>query len=73
MSHPVSLSDIQEVTIIIKDNKLKALKDGESPSGPIVLDRGLGKPYKIIDGNHRIHLARQKGKKLIEAEFQDEM
>jgi hypothetical protein len=73
MSHPVSLSDVQEVTITIKDNKLKALQDGESPSGPIVLDRGLGEPYKIIDGNHRIYLARQKGKKLIEAEFQDEM
>jgi hypothetical protein len=72
MSHPVKMSDIEEITITIKNSKLEALKRGESPSGPIRLDRGFGIPYRIMDGHHRIYLARQQGKLLIAAEFCDE-
>ena len=72
MSHPVKLSDVEEITITIKDNKLEALKRGESPSGPIMLDRGFGKPYRILDGHHRIYLARQEGKLLLAVEFTDD-
>jgi hypothetical protein len=71
-SHPVKLSDIERTYGSLSDKKLAALKRGESPSGPIVLDRSQ-KPYKVIDGRHRIHLAREQKKSLIQAFFQDEM
>jgi hypothetical protein len=62
ISHPVKLSDdIEEVDVVIKDSKLAALNRGEISSDPILLDRGFGKPCRIINGNHRIHLARQEG------------
>lgn len=57
-SHPVKLSDIEQTYGVLSDKKLAALKQGQTPSGPIVLDRSQ-KPYKVIDGRHRIHLARQ--------------
>jgi hypothetical protein len=72
MSHPIKLSDIEEITIVIKDSKLSALNRGETSSEPILLDRGFGKPYRIINGNHRIYLARQQGKQLLAVEFVDE-
>jgi hypothetical protein len=70
-SHAVKLSDIEQTYGTLSDNKLAALGRGESPSGPITLDRSQT-PYKVLDGRHRIHLAREAGKQLIEAYFADE-
>jgi hypothetical protein len=73
VSQPVKLSDIEYVNVkYLKDYKLKALQDGNSPSGLITLQRASGTPYKILDGNHRIYIARENGKSLIEAIFDDE-
>jgi hypothetical protein len=38
---------------------------------PILLEKRLGRPFKILDGKHRIHAARRKNKKLIPAIFMD--
>lgn len=71
-SHPVKLSEIEQTYGNLSQKKLKALIKGQAPSGPIVLDRSR-KPYRVIDGRHRIHLAREQKKSLISAYFQDEL
>jgi hypothetical protein len=73
MSHPVKLSDIEDVSLQhLSSKKLEALNSGKSPDGPIKLRRSTGKPYYILDGRHRIYLARQAGKSLIEVNFDDD-
>jgi hypothetical protein len=70
MSHPFKLSDIREVTIEeLLPRKLEALRNGSAPDGPIFLKTSSGKPYEILDGRHRIYLAREQGKLLIAADF----
>lgn len=34
---------------------------------PICIDRRFGRPFKIIDGRHRIYIARQKSLRLVPA------
>lgn len=74
----VNLSDIQAVSKSdLIQNRLDMLLNGFSPfdevlkssSDPITLSRGNGIPYTIIDGRHRIYLARQKGYKSIKVFF----
>ena len=66
----VKLTDIENVSRQELDQRrLDTLLRGFSPfeqvlkseSDPITLDLRLGKPYRIIDGRHRIFLARQRG------------
>lgn len=74
----VSLSDIEQVDKRdLKESRLNTLLNGyssfeevlNSKSDPIALDRGRGKPYQIIDGRHRVYLARQKGYRSVPAIF----
>ena len=73
----ISLDDI--VTVLrheLSDAKLDALDNGydsfetqlNSTRNPIALD-GSSKPYGIINGMHRVYLARQKGYTSVPAEF----
>jgi hypothetical protein len=73
----VSLSDIEEVDGDELDKKkLDALENGydsfedqlNSVQYPIALDRE-SKPYGIINGRHRIYLAREKGYSSVPAVF----
>jgi hypothetical protein len=73
----VLLSDIEKVSSSeLIASRLKTLENGydsfdkvlNSSSDPIKLDNS-SKPYKIIDGRHRIYLARQKGYKSVNAKF----
>lgn len=66
----VRLSEIENVNSAeLNQKRLHDLLHGFSPfeqvlkseSDPITLDRRFGKPYRIIDGRHRVFLARQKG------------
>lgn len=66
----IQLSDIENVNREELDQRrLDTLLHGFSPfdqvlqsrSDPITLDKRFGKPYRIVDGRHRIFLARQKG------------
>jgi hypothetical protein len=73
MSHPIKLSDIEHVNVRnLEDYKLEALKNGKASDYPITLKRSSGLPYQILDGRHRIYLARQQGKSIIAAIFDDE-
>ena len=73
MSHPVKLSDIKHLDIKnLEDYKLKALEDGGISKYPITLKRSSGIPYQVLEGRHRIYLARQQGKSIIAAIFDDE-
>ena len=73
MSHPVKLSDIEYVDIKnLEDRKLEALGNGGSSDYSITLKRSSGIPYQILDGRHRIYLARQQGKSIVAAIFDDE-
>lgn len=66
----VKLSDIEYVDPSqLKESRLNTLLNGYKPfdevlksdeSDPIALDMS-SKPYKIINGRHRIHLARKYG------------
>ena len=65
----VDASDIESVCMSeLNKTRLDTLLHGYSPfeivlknsSDPIALDKKGGMPYKIIDGRHRIFLARQK-------------
>lgn len=65
----VKLSDIEKVNLSdLKNSRLNTLSNGHDPfekvlnseSEPIALDM-KSKPYRIIDGRHRVYLARQKG------------
>jgi hypothetical protein len=78
MAQQVSLSDIEPVKKSeLKDSRLRDLLNGHdsfekvlnSKSDPIALDGKSGKPYKIIDGRHRVFLARQKGYSSVPAIF----
>jgi hypothetical protein len=74
----VSISDIEQIPRKeLEEKKLHALENSydsfeaqlNSKLNPIALDRGRGKPYEIIDGRHRIYLARQKGYTSVPARF----
>ncbi len=67
----VALSDIEQIDFRrdnLKQSRIDTLLDGyssfeeviNSKSDPITLS-GANKPYEIIDGRHRVYLARQKG------------
>lgn len=73
----VRLSDIERVDLNdLDERRLKTLLNGyssfeevlRSESDPIALDKAT-KPYSIIDGRHRVHLARQKGYSEVRAIF----
>lgn len=72
----VYLSDIAHVSRgDLRDSRLDDLENGyssfeevlNSSSDPITLSGS--KPYEIIDGQHRIYLARQKGYTKVRAQF----
>lgn len=74
----VKLDDIEDVYKgILSDSRLDTLQDGyssfddvvNSRSDPITLDAS-STPYKIIDGRHRIYLAREKGYRSVPAILQ---
>lgn len=74
----VSLSDIEQVNRSdLRESRLSTLLNGYDPfekvlnskSDPIALDRGSGRPYRIMDGRHRVYLARQKGYTSVPAIF----
>lgn len=74
----IYLSDIENVTKLeLNDSKLKALENSydsfedqlNSKSTPIALDEKQGKPYRIINGRHRVYLARRKGYSKVPAVF----
>ncbi|MFO0128231.1 MAG: hypothetical protein ACK54J_13670 [Pseudanabaena sp.] len=78
MAQQVALSDIRDVKKSeLDDARIKTLLNGynsfdevlNSKSDPIALDKGRGKPYDIVDGRHRIYLARQKGYKAVPVIF----
>ncbi|MTJ55694.1 hypothetical protein FJR38_25030 [Anabaena sp. UHCC 0253] len=71
---PVVLADIESVERHeLKDSKLQPLLAGSlddalyKSSEPMRIDKTFGKPYRIINGRHRIYLCRQKGYKLVPA------
>jgi hypothetical protein len=74
----INLSDIRIVERTeLELDKLYALEHSfdsfeyqlNSSIDPIALDSRSGKPYQIINGRHRIYLARQKGIKSIKAKM----
>lgn len=71
---PVALADIENVERHeLRDGRLQQLLAGSlddalsKSSEPIRIDKTYGKPYKIINGRHRIYLCRQKGYKSVPA------
>ena len=73
----VSLADIESVSRSeLSDKRLKTLENGydsfdivlNSSSDPVALDKS-SKPYRIVDGRHRVYLARQKGYSSVNARF----
>lgn len=73
----ISLSEIENVSRSeLSDSRLKTLENGydsfdkilNSSSDPITLDQS-SKPYKIIDGRHRVFLARNKGYSSVNVRF----
>lgn len=73
----VRLSDIENVHRgDLESSKLHALENGydsfetqlNSRNNPIALDRSF-RPYRIINGRHRVFLARQKGYSSVPAVF----
>lgn len=78
MATQVPLSEIEHVNPSdLSQSRLHTLQHGfssfddtlNSRSTPIALDGKSGKPYKIIDGRHRIYLARKLGYKAVPARF----
>lgn len=74
----ISLSDIEDIPYSdLKQDRLDMLLTGYSSfddvlnnsSDPVALDKGGGKPYRIVDGRHRIYLARKKGFSTIPVRF----
>jgi len=72
----VSLNDIEQVSYSnLEPKKLHALENSHdsfeaqlnSQSNPIALDSKRGKPYVILDGRHRVYMARQKGYSSVQA------
>jgi len=75
----VRLSDIEDVSASdLSQSRLNDLETGHSSfdsvlndsSDPITLDRSGGRPYEIVDGRHRIYLARKKGYSSVMAQFE---
>lgn len=73
----VSLSDIESVNRSeLSARRLNDLQNGyssfetvlSSSSDQITLDKSR-RPYQIIDGRHRVYLARQKGYSSVSARF----
>ena len=73
----INLSDIENVSRgDLSSSKLEALENGydsfetqlNSSSNRIALD-GSSKPYRILDGRHRVYTARQKGYSSVPAIF----
>ncbi len=73
----IFLSDIEDINSEdLIDSRLYTLQNGydsfdkvlNSNSDPITLDKSK-KPYTILDGRHRIFLARQKGYKKVNVRF----
>jgi hypothetical protein len=78
LSTTVSISDIRSISKSeLNERRLSDLQNGfssfeevlNSKSDPIVLDSS-SKPYDIIDGRHRVYLARDKGYSSITAILQ---
>lgn len=74
----VSLNNIESVNSSdLSQRRLDDLQQGyssfdevlNSRSDPITLDKSSGTPYRIIDGRHRIYLARKAGYSSIPAQF----
>ena len=72
----VSLRDIEDISLRdLKSSRLNNLQNGfssfdtvlNSQSDPIALTGS--KPYEIVDGRHRVYLARQKGYSKVPAIF----
>lgn len=73
----VSLSDIETVSRSdLSDRRLHDLENGHGPfervlnssSDPVALDKS-SRPYRIIDGRHRVYLARKKGYSSVSVRF----
>ncbi len=73
----VSLSDIVSVSRSeLSEDRLHDLENGHDPfdrvlnssSDPITLDKKF-RPYRIIDGRHRVYLARKKGYSSVNVRF----
>lgn len=73
----VPLSDIECVNLSdISESRIRMLENGyasfdkvlNSSSDPITLDKSK-KPYRIVDGQHRVYLARQKGYSSVNVKF----
>lgn len=73
----ISLSEIESVSRSdLSDSRLRTLENGydyfdtvlNSSSDPVALDKS-SKPYRIVDGRHRVYLARQKGYSSVNARF----
>lgn len=76
MSQTVSLSDIENVSqSSLSQRRLDTLQNGYDPFDKVLVSKSDpiklsgSKPYRIIDGRHRIYLARKKGYSSIQAEF----
>lgn len=74
----VDLDDIEDVDYEDLSNKrLYDLEHGysdfddvlENARDPIALERYGGPPYSIIDGKHRVYIARQRGYRSVPARF----
>lgn len=74
----VKLSDIQSVSSSeLRQSRLDNLLNGYSSfdqvlsnsSDPIALSKKGGAPYDIIDGRHRVYLARKKGYNSVDVVF----
>lgn len=74
----ISLSDIEDVSSgDLSQRRLDDLQNGyssfdevlNSSSDPITLDDSSGTPYSIVDGRHRIYLARKMGYSRVPAQF----
>lgn len=74
----VDVGDIESVCMSeLKKTRLDTLLHGYSPfeivlknsSDPIALDKKRGRPFRIIDGRHRVFLARQKRYRTIPVVF----
>lgn len=75
----ISLDEIEDVyESQLSQSRLNDLRNGfssfddvlRSGSDPIMLDESSGVPYSIIDGRHRVYLAREMGYTSVPAQFE---